>query len=235
MIKKIFIVRHGEAMHQVNGDVWDVCANKDIGLTALGKQQAKQCGDFLANEGLSEKNALIMCSPYLRAEQTAEQIQEQIPDIEIEKDALLCEQDFGLFTGLSTPKCYEIYPREAKIYDMQEALVGGYYVKPPKGESRADVVERASEFITKIQPILRDSQYENMIIVSHCLVGRSLIKVLTEQTTDSFMKEPKQENGSIKQLCFENGVWVSKGIVFMPDEKSENISIAERMPSSKEL
>ena len=222
-------------MHQVNGDVWDECANKDIRLTALGKQQAKQCGSFLADAGVSGKNALIICSPYLRAEQTADQIRELIPDIKIEKDELLSEQDFGLFTGLSTPECYKVYPREAKIYDMQETLVGGYYVKPPKGESRADVVGRAAEFIKKIEPLLRDSQYENIIVVSHCLMGRSLIKVLTGQTTDLFMKEPKQENGSVKQLRFENGVWVFEGIVFMPDEKSQNISIAERISSSKEL
>lgn len=63
----IYIIRHGDAHHQSNTG-----RDRDRTLTETGHQQAKALGEFLAN--CESKPQLVIASPYIRAQETANAI-----------------------------------------------------------------------------------------------------------------------------------------------------------------
>ncbi len=65
---KVTAVRHGEAEHNVGHFYQSVAPG--VSLTAKGKKQAKEAGEFLADQKVS----VIYCSPLARTRQTAEAI-----------------------------------------------------------------------------------------------------------------------------------------------------------------
>ena len=100
MIKNIFTIRHGEAEHQVNPDIWETHTNGEIPLTALGRQQANECGKFFASMKLNPAKTMIVVSPFTRAQQTYREIARHLPAIASTTTDLISEQDFGLFIVL---------------------------------------------------------------------------------------------------------------------------------------
>ena len=225
MAKNIFTIRHGEASHQVNPNIWETHSNAEIPLTSLGKSQALECGKFFADMQINPETTLIITSPYKRATQTAEQITKEIP-AQLVTEPLLVEQDFGMFTGLTTEQCYEKYPNLARLYDFHAEKDGEYFVKPPKGENKEDVVKRAEQFVENISSWFKDSKYENLIVVSHCVMSRAINKVLQDKSSEWFLQLKPLPNCSIQQFSQSNGKWTDKGLVFVPKEQGANITLA---------
>lgn len=226
MIKNIFTIRHGEGEHQVNPDIWNTHGNSEIPLTALGRQQANECGKFIAELGIDFSKTLIVVSPFARASQTYKEIMRHIPKTTTITEDLVAEQDFGLFNGLSTEQCYKRYPKYAKLYDLQAKLKGEYNVVPPQGESKASVVKRAEKFLEKISSNYKDQPIENIIVVAHCVFNRALNKTLMQQTSEWLMAEKQQENCAVKHFVRVGNDWSDRGFVFIPQNKSLNNSVA---------
>lgn len=224
MAKNIFTIRHGEASHQVNPNIWEKYSNEDIPLTSLGKSQSTECGRFFADMNINPETTLIISSPYKRATQTAEQITKEIP-AQLVIEPLLVEQDFGMFTGLTTEQCYEKYPNLARLYDFHAEKDGDYLVRPPQGENKEDVVKRAEQFIEKVLPRFENSQYENLIIVSHCVVNRAIKKVLNNESPEWFLQLAQLPNCSIQQFSQANDKWIDKGPVFIPKKQAKSITM----------
>lgn len=224
MAKNIFTIRHGEASHQVNPNIWEKYSNEDIPLTSLGKSQSTECGRFFADMNINPETTLIISSPYKRATQTAEQITKEIP-AQLVIEPLLVEQDFGMFTGLTTEQCYEKYPNLAKLYDFHAKKEGNYLVRPPQGENKEDVVKRAERFLEDISSWFKNSKYDNIIIVSHCVTSRAIRKVLNNETPEWFLQLNPLQNCSIQQFSLSNNEWIDKGLVFVPKEQSANITL----------
>ncbi|MBE6453896.1 MAG: histidine phosphatase family protein [Alphaproteobacteria bacterium] len=229
MIKNIFTIRHGEAEHQVNPNIWKTHGNAEIPLTILGRQQANDCGEFIASMDIDWDKTLIVVSPFARAKQTYEQIQRHLPCAMTITESLVEEQDFGLFNGLSTEQCYTTYPRYAKLYDLQAKRDGEFNVVPPNGESKASVVKRAEKFLEKILLNSQDQQIENIIVVSHCVFNRALNKVLMQQTPEWLMAEKQHENCAVKQFIRINHKWSDRGFIFVPQNKSLNNGVAKSL------
>lgn len=225
MIKNILTIRHGEAEHQVSSLVWKQYTNEQIPLSKLGRQQAEECGNFLASLKLPIEKTVLISSPFVRALQTKDQIVKKIPDVPVKTNDLLVEQNFGLFIGLTTKQCYETYPELARLYDLHVQCKGEFFVTPPQGESKADVAKRASSFIEEITSCYQDSSIENLIIVSHCVFNRALNQVLLKQTPEWFLAQKQQENCSVKRFSYNGKEWQDHGFIFVPRKKSQNISI----------
>ncbi|MBO6290341.1 MAG: histidine phosphatase family protein [Alphaproteobacteria bacterium] len=232
MAKNIFTIRHGEASHQVNSDIWEDCSNAEIPLTSLGKSQALECARFFADMQLNPETTLVISSPFKRSFQTGEIIVKEIPSLRMVTEPLLVEQDFGMFTGLTTEQCYEKYPNLAKLYDFHAEKDGNYKVKPPKGESKEDVVKRVEQFIEDISPWFQDSKYENLVIVSHCVVNRAISKVLNNESEQWFLAQEQQPNGAVRQFSIVNGKWQDKGFVFIPENQGQSRTIANPYSNS---
>lgn len=226
MAKNIFTIRHGEASHQVNPNIWETYSNEEIPLTSLGRSQASECGRFFADMQINPETTLIISSPFRRSLQTGEIIASKIPSLQVITDPSLVEQDFGMFTGLTTEQCYEKYPSLARLYDFHAEKDGDYKVKPPKGESKEDVVKRVEQFMENISAWFQNSKYDNLIIVSHCVVNQAISKVLNKETPEWFLGLNQLPNCSIQQFSQSNDKWIDKGLVFVPKEQGANITLA---------
>ena len=90
---EIIITRHGQTEWNVLGKVQGLA---DIELNEKGIEQAKETSKILKNEKID----LIICSPLIRARQTAEIIN-QGRNIPIIYDEGIIERNFGEFEGIN--------------------------------------------------------------------------------------------------------------------------------------
>ena len=95
-MKKLYFTRHGQTVWNVENKI---CGATDIELTELGKAQADALGELIlsGSYGIDE----ILCSPLIRARDTAERIAAKT-GIPLRVEPRLTEQSFGKYEG--TPR-----------------------------------------------------------------------------------------------------------------------------------
>ena len=145
----IYIVRHGETeWNAIN----KVLGRTDIPLNSNGIKQAHELADALKDLKID----FFLCSPLLRARQTADIIAEEI-GIGYSIDDRLIEQDFGEFEGVD---------RFASEYQKAKRE---YFVRYPDGESFFDLAAR-------VYPLIKELGEANALLVTHggiCRIVRS--------------------------------------------------------------
>lgn len=93
---KIYFTRHGQTVWNVENKI---CGVTDIELTQTGHMQAVECGEkILAGDYKIDE---ILCSPLIRAKETAKHISE-VTGIPMRVEQRLKEQCFGKYEG--TPR-----------------------------------------------------------------------------------------------------------------------------------
>ena len=100
-------MRHGESLWNIANKI---CGATDIPLSEHGIGQARQLGEKILEEGIHVDQ--VLCSPLLRARQTAEEIC-AVTGFPLREEERLKEQNFGCFEG--TPRDGEAF-REAKTH-----------------------------------------------------------------------------------------------------------------------
>ena len=154
----LWLVRHGQSqgnvardaadeagLHEIAIDVRDV----DVPLSELGRAQAEATGRWFAHLPATERPEVILCSPYVRARQTAEAICKEggmSGPVKLVIDERLREREFGIFDRLTTIGIRQKYPEEA----AHRASLGKFYHRPPGGESWADVILRLRSALNTI-------------------------------------------------------------------------------------
>jgi len=145
----IYLTRHGQtdwnAINKVMGTV-------DMSLNTIGFEQAKQKQNAL----LETKIDLIICSPLLRAKQTADIINEN-RNIPIIFDDRISERNFGKFEGKTI--------KEFDFSSYWDYYKNDYY----------DNSENVQDFFNRIYNFLDDtiSKYKNknILLITHGGVG----------------------------------------------------------------
>jgi broad specificity phosphatase PhoE len=123
---RLWIVRHGQSAGNVAREAADAAGlamidiahrDVDVPLSALGEQQARALGHWYGAMPEEEKPEVVICSPYIRARQTARAICEaggitgtRRPPI---IDERLREREFGIFDRLTTAGIRQKYPELA--------------------------------------------------------------------------------------------------------------------------
>lgn len=147
-----YLMRHGEATHNVGGYVASEDIEKTVRqpkLTERGKEQAESVAEELADKNID----IIYSSPYRRTIETAAIIAERL-GLEIDLDARLGEVDLGVLDG----RPFEEYRKYFK--NRMEK-----FTKTIKdGETLTDVRSRADAFLKDIFSTHKD---DNILIVSH--------------------------------------------------------------------
>lgn len=145
VIEMIYLTRHGQTDWNVQKKVMGRC---DEPLNGKGREQAKQTKELLSNISFD----LIICSPLLRAKETA-QIINSDRNIKIDFDDRIIERDFGELEGLQT-----------KDFDFDGFW--NYYKnnKYNKAENIQDFFNRIYRFLDEICDEYSD---KNILIVAH--------------------------------------------------------------------
>ncbi len=141
----IYITRHG----QTNWNIQKKAMGKvDEPLNEKGIEQAK----IMRNNLTSLDIDLIICSPLLRAKETAEIINEAL-NVEIIYDERIIERDFGEFEGKET--------KDFGFWDYWDYYKNEHY---DKAENIRDFFKRIYDFLDDICNKYKD---KNIMLVTH--------------------------------------------------------------------
>jgi 2,3-bisphosphoglycerate-dependent phosphoglycerate mutase len=229
---RIFIVRHAESEANLDLAVNQRMPDFAISITKNGKLQSNKAGTFLAkyiNDNVVGDDNIVPYirlwrSPYQRTRQTSDEMLKVlgvcsngknglVRDFR-EKDSLI-EQDFGIFEGLTSEECAIKHPVENERYLKSKKWKGQYWAKMPLGESRANVSDRLLPFISTLirdtsTSETRTEEVRNVIVVTHGVTSRCLIKEYLNKKYEWIQDEPNPKNCSIRLI--EDGK--DKGYIF---------------------
>jgi broad specificity phosphatase PhoE len=150
----------------------------DVPLSDLGKTQALALGMWFGQLPKDERPDVLLCSPYVRARQTATlMIEASGLDLRLRVDERLREKEFGVIDRLTK------YGIRAKYPDLsaQRSHVGKFYFRPPGGESWCDVILRLRSVL---EMVTREYGGCRVLVVGHQVIVncmRYLVECLDEE------------------------------------------------------
>jgi len=159
--KRIILIRHGESLGNIDDTAYASIPDWKIPMTRRGERQAlfaaKQLADLLDGEAL-----YAYCSPYKRAVQTWEIIQNHLENensnsqkasdsrdcnhesgveiIGMREEPRVAEQQFGNFQN----------PHKVRTAKAERRTFGRFFFRFPNGESGLDVYSRCSSFLATL-------------------------------------------------------------------------------------
>jgi broad specificity phosphatase PhoE len=171
----LWIVRHGQSAGNVARDAAEAAREHlidiewrdvDTPLSVLGEQQADALGRWFAAMSAPDRPSVVLCSPYVRARQTAGRIAAALGDdaeVTLQHDERLREKEFGVLDRLTKVGIVHKFPELAE----QRRHVGKFYFRPPGGESWCDVILRLRSVI---ETVTREYRGERVLVVSHQVI-----------------------------------------------------------------
>lgn len=161
---KIYSARHGETE-------WNsadrICGRTDLPLTPRGRDQARHLAEKTYEKG---DVSFIICSPMLRARETAEIVAEKL-GCEMLTDERLKEWDYGDYEGRH---------RSAEGFAQNKREFG---VKMPGGES---VLQLSHRVYSLLDEIISKYSGQNILLVCHGGVCRIIETYFCDLTTEQY-------------------------------------------------
>jgi len=186
----LWLVRHGQSAGNVARDAAEAGGlavidiewrDIDVPLSDLGVAQSAALGDWFAKLPAEHAPQVILCSPYLRARETARLLAESgglgQETVKLRIDERLREKEFGILDRLTK---FGIQQKHPDLND-QRVHVGKFYFRPPGGESWCDVILRLRSLL---EMITREYAGQRVLVVAHQVIVncmRYLLEHLDEQ------------------------------------------------------
>ncbi len=185
-------------------------------LSEDGKVQAVKTGQKLAE--LFGSFDEVYYSPWVRASQTAMLIFTQFPEPaksqmanRLFRNLFLMEQNFGdLDVGIGDPE--DINEGYKKFYKLRETA-GKFYLRPPNGESWADVAMRTHQFL---DAIFRENRDRHRILVVTHGITLTTLRYHLERIHEERLEELGREN-SAKNCGVYSYQWNEQLSRYQPD------------------
>ncbi len=164
MGKKIYFVRHGESQWNVEDKV---CGSTDIPLTNRGHEQAIATGRAVLDAGIQAD--LILCSPLVRAAETARHISE-VTGVPCQVEPRIIEQNFGKWEGTS--------PRNSADFQAAKRCFLDHF---EDGESMFQLAQRIYNVLDELKA--DDKTY---ILVAHNGIARVVASYFQDMTNEEY-------------------------------------------------
>jgi broad specificity phosphatase PhoE len=150
---RVLLLRHGETEWSASGRH---TGRTDIPLTERGRERAQESGELGAKLLGGRPPALVLASPRVRAQTTAE-----LAGLHVDRvDDRLAEWDYGDYEGLTTPQIRETAPGWT------------VWTQPvPGGETPAQVQARADALLADVTAVLPRG---DVVLVGHAHFSRVL-------------------------------------------------------------
>lgn len=162
-----YFARHGQTIWNVENKI---CGAIDIELTEKGHNQAKELGQRISDEGTRIDE--IICSPLVRAAETARHISE-ITGIPMRVEPRLKEQNFGKYEGT---------PRDGTEFRHAKECFADSY---EGGESMIRFCHRIYGLLDDIR---EEADRKVYLLVAHNGVARAVQSYFTDMTNEEFAK-----------------------------------------------
>jgi broad specificity phosphatase PhoE len=173
----LWIVRHGQSAGNVARDAAEAAGQVlidvqfrdiDVPLSEMGVDQSRTLGRWFGGRPASEKPDVVLCSPYVRARETARLIMEEAGwsadrEVRLRVDERLREKEFGILDRLTKHGIRQKYPE----LNEQRSHVGKFYFRPPGGESWCDVILRLRSLT---EMVTREHGGERVLVVAHQVI-----------------------------------------------------------------
>jgi broad specificity phosphatase PhoE len=173
----LWIARHGQSSGNVARDAAEAAGHVlidvefrdiDTPLSDLGVEQSRALGRWFAKQPPQERPQVVLCSPYVRARDTARLILEEAGwkagnELRLRVDERLREKEFGILDRLTKHGIRQKYPE----LNAQRSHVGKFYFRPPGGESWCDVILRLRSLT---EMMTREHAGERVLIVAHQVI-----------------------------------------------------------------
>lgn len=156
-------------------------SNRETPLAESGQRQAQALGHKLAS--LIPQPDLVLCSPYLRAEQTLQGIIAGWPELvetKVETEPLVREIETGLSNLFNDWRILETFFPEQRFLFLKE---GRFDYSYPQGENIPRVMERMRLLNAKL---VREFSQEEVLIVSHHITILSFVAIHLHWGKDEF-------------------------------------------------
>jgi 2,3-bisphosphoglycerate-dependent phosphoglycerate mutase len=168
-LTRVVAVRHGEtdwnAQTRIQGQI-------DIGLNAVGRQQAERLARALADAQFDA----VYASDLQRAADTARALAERA-GLPLHTEVSLRERGFGTFEGLTWAEVEQQHPDESRRWRERDTRFG-----PPGGETLAVFYERA---VTALAAIAARHRGQHIAIVTHGGVLDALYRAASRIAIDA--------------------------------------------------
>ena len=152
---RLYFARHGES----EANTRHIISNRasPLGLTSLGKQQAKALAQRLSDVSVGA----IFCSPVFRARETADLLSASFGKPYQITDALR-EYDCGILEDQSDEESWRVHRQCFDDWTLRQ----NYLNKPEGGESFEDIRHR---FIPFVEELTRNSLYKDahILLIGH--------------------------------------------------------------------
>lgn len=180
----LWVVRHGQSAGNVARDAAEAAGlhtidiawrDIDVPLSDLGAAQSVALGEWFGRAPVHEQPQVILCSPYVRALQTARLVAEhsRLEHVTLRVDERLREKEFGILDRLTKRGIEEQHAYLAQ----QRAHVGKFYFRPPGGESWCDVILRLRSLQ---EMVTREYAGQRVLVVAHQVIV-NCVRYLIEQ------------------------------------------------------
>jgi 2,3-bisphosphoglycerate-dependent phosphoglycerate mutase len=204
---RIFLVRHGESIANLDKLVNARQPDHSVSLSAEGHRQAAATGRFLAQTLTGGGRVRIFVSPYERTQQTAAAVAEAFDGAAIRYDKReateLRELEFGLFDGVADADLPKVFPLEYQHYEKYLRFAGEFFAPMPLGESRCNVADRVKSCFGTI---LRDASTErpdpirDFVVVSHGVTIRCFRLQWMHYGWDWYQQQRNPRNCSVQLI-----------------------------------
>src|SRR5262245_15627130 len=218
---RIFLVRHGQSEANLDKTINARLPDHRIQLSAAGREQEAAVGKHLAATLGDSKHARILCSPYVRARQTSEEIEQALIGATIrfdKREAIeLRELQFGLFDGIADEDLPRLFPREYEHYDKHKRFEGEFFAPMPLGESRCNVADRVKGVFGTV---LRDAAADrprpitDFLVISHGVTIRCFRMQWMHYSWEWYEREKNPANCSAQLIAGQAGGGYSDRLVF---------------------
>jgi broad specificity phosphatase PhoE len=187
----IYLIRHGEAEHNVDKTVMAHTHDSQHSLTELGHKQAQVTAEFFKT--IVTAKTVLYSSPYLRTMQTAKAIHSLLPEsVPFYENPLVREWELGNLYD------FENRPPEKK---KEFKAAGQFYFRFQNGESLADVYLRATMFMhTIVERVRKQQRYENIVIVTHAAYIHMLLTFLMNWPIEDLKNFKPVENAAVIKI-----------------------------------
>lgn len=186
----IIIIRHAQSEGNKDKTIHQSTPDHKVGLTAEGKQQAREAGEKLRSLLREDDSLHFFISPYKRTRQTTEGIlstlcsNDPVPSpfqrhhVKVYEEPRLREQDFGNFQPGG---------EEVERLWRERAAYGHFFYRIPNGESGADVYDRVSSFNASLFRRFKEDQMASVaVLVTHGLCSRVFLMAWYHYSVEFF-------------------------------------------------
>ena len=210
--QRLWIVRHGQSAGNIARDAAEAAAtplidiatrDMDTPLSPPGERQATALGRWFGAMPREHQPTIVLCSPYVRAVQTARLALRtagiDADALTLHEDERLREKEFGVLDRLTKVGIREKYPELSE----QRAHVGKFYFRPPGGESWCDVILRLRSVL---DTLTREYRRERVLIVAHQVIVnclRYLLERMSEAQIMSIDRAADVANCSVTSYEFD--------------------------------